>query len=109
MFKHVANKEASVAFSNAFHEKKMKMDYHAIPYAIFTHPQIASVGLTETEAKKDHDILIGKSSYSSTARGIAMMEQQGFAKVILDRQNGRILGFHIIGPYASILIQEVIN
>lgn len=109
MFKHVANKEASVAFNNAVHDNKIKMDYSAIPYAIFTHPQIASIGMTETEAKKDHDILVGKAFYSDTAKGIAMMEQQGFAKSILEKQSGKILGFHIIGPYAPILIQEVIN
>lgn len=109
MFKHVANREASVTFYNAVHNNKMKMDYHAIPYAIFTHPQIASVGVTEAIAKIDHDIFVGVAFYSSTAKGIAMMEQQGFAKAIVDKQNGRILGFHIIGPYAPILIQEVIN
>jgi dihydrolipoamide dehydrogenase len=85
------------------------MDYHAIPYAVFSHPQIASVGLTEEQAKEKHDVLVGKAMYSSVAMGIAMTEQNGFAKVILERKSGRILGFHIIGPYATILIQEVIN
>lgn len=109
MFKHVANEEASIAFNNAVHDHKVEMNYHAIPYAIFSHPQIASVGMSEAEAKKNHDILVGKAFYSDTAKGVAMMEQQGFAKAIVDKESGKILGFHIIGPYAPILIQEVIN
>jgi mycothione reductase len=109
MFKHVVNQEASLVARNIVHEHKAKMEYQAIPYAVFSHPQIASVGLTEEQAKKKYDVLVGKASYSSVAYGIAMMDQNGFAKVILERKTGRILGFHIIGPYATILIQEVIN
>jgi mycothione reductase len=109
MFKHVANREASLVSHNIVHDQKAKMEYHAIPYAVFSHPQIASVGLTEEQAKKKYDVLVGKTMYSSAAMGLAMMEQNGFTKVILDRKSGRILGFHIIGPDATILIQEVIN
>jgi len=109
MFKHVANREASLVSHNIVHDTKAKMDYHAIPYAVFSHPQIASVGLTEDQAREKYDVLVGKAVYSSVAMGIVMMEQNGFAKVILERKSGRILGFHIIGPYATILIQEVIN
>ncbi len=109
MFKHVANEEAAVAWNNAFHEKKTKIDYQVIPYAIFTHPEIAAVGLTEEEAKKHSEILIGTARYSDVAKGEAMMEQEGFAKAIIEKHAGKILGFHIIGPHASLLIQEVIN
>jgi len=109
MFKHVANEEASVVWRNAFHEKKTKMDYQAIPYAVFTYPEIAAVGLTEAEAKKHHQILVGTARYADVAKGDAMMEYDGFAKAIVEKQTGKILGFHIIGPYAPMLIQEVIN
>ncbi len=109
MFKHVANEEAVVAWRNAFHEKKMKMDYQVIPYAVFTYPEIAVVGLTEAEAKKHHQILVGMARYADVAKGDAMMEYEGFAKAIVEKQTGKILGFHIIGPYAPMLIQEVIN
>jgi mycothione reductase len=109
MFKHVANEEAAVAWRNAFHDHKMKMDYHAIPYAVFTYPEIASVGMTEEEAKKNNKILLGRAQYSDVAKGEAMMEYDGFTKAIVDKETGKILGFHIIGPYAPMLIQEVIN
>ena len=69
MFKHVANEEATVAWRNAFHENKTKMDYHTIPYAVFTYPEIAAVGLTEEEAKKNHPILVGTARYTDVAKG----------------------------------------
>ncbi|MBS3815411.1 MAG: dihydrolipoyl dehydrogenase [Hadesarchaea archaeon] len=109
MFKHVANHEVEIAWHNAFADHNREVDYHAVPYAVFTHPQIAGVGLTVDEAKKDHDILVGKHKYKDTARGYAMGDVEGFCKIIVDKNEGEILGTHIIGPHASILIQEVIN
>jgi len=76
---------------------------------VFTYPQIAGVGLTEREAKKNHQILIGKANYQDVAKGEAMVELDGFTKAIVNREDGKILGFHIIGPYAPILVQEVVN
>jgi mycothione reductase len=109
MFKHVANEEASVAWRNAVHDHKTEMDYHTIPYAVFTYPEISAVGMTEDEAKKNNKILVGSARYSDVAKGGAMMEHDGFTKAIVDKQSRKILGFHIIGPYAPMLIQEVIN
>jgi mycothione reductase len=109
MFTHVANVEASLAADNAVHGGKIKMDYSAAPHAVYSHPQIASVGMTEEAAKKAHKVLVGKAKYSDVAQGEAMMEKNGFAKAIVEADTRKILGFHIIGPYAPILIQEVIN
>jgi dihydrolipoamide dehydrogenase len=109
MFTHVANREASLVAHNAFHNSSLKIDYNTAPHAIYSHPQIASVGLTETQARKSHDVLVGKAKYLDTAKGEAMAEEEGFAKAIIDKETGHILGFHIIGPYAPILIQEVVN
>jgi len=110
MFKHVANYEAEIAWHNAVHEHKVKMDYSAAPHAVFTHPQVASAGLKEAEAKqKGYKILVGKAFYKDTAQGAAMGEPEGFVKVIVEQETGKILGGHIIGPFASILIQEIIN
>ena len=112
MFRHVANREALIAFNNAVHEGKQKMDYSAVPHAIFTYSEIASVGLREEDARAQYGaeaLLVGSAAYSDVAMGDAMMETAGFAKAILDRKKGNILGFHIIGPHASILVQEVIN
>jgi len=109
MFTHVANKEATLAVSNAVHGTKLEMDYSAAPHAVYSYPQIASVGLTQEKAVKDHDILVGKTKYSDVAKGEAMMEKEGFAKAVVEKNSGKILGFHIIGPYAPELIQEVVN
>lgn len=109
MFTHVANMEASLVADNAIHGSKLKMDYNAAPHAVYSYPQIASVGLTEEAAGSAHKILVGKAKYSDVAQGDAMMEENGFAKAIVEANTRKILGFHIIGPYAPILIQEVID
>ena len=109
MFTHLANREAVLAADNAIHGSRIKMDYGAAPHAVYSHPQIASVGLTEEAARKAHRVLVGRAKYSDVAKGEAMMEENTFAKAVVEADTGKILGFHIIGPYAPILIQEVIN
>jgi mycothione reductase len=112
MFRHTANHEAELAWQNAIHGKKNRMNYLTVPHAVFSWPEIASVGLTEEQAVKlmgKENLLVGKGMYSEVARGEAMMETEGFAKAIVHRKSGKILGYHIIGSQASILIQEVVN
>jgi mycothione reductase len=109
MFTHMANREAAIAAHNAFHEASLEVDYNAVPHAVYSYPQIASVGLREEDAKKDHEIIVGRAMYSDVAKGEAMMEKEGFAKAIVEKDTDKILGFHVIGPYAPELIQEVVN
>jgi mycothione reductase len=90
--------------------KNIEMIVGCHSHAVFAYPQIASVGLTEDDARKlSENVLVGKAYYRDVARGLAMMENHGFAKAVLQKDTGKILGFHIIGPHASILIQEVVN
>jgi mycothione reductase len=109
MFRHAANRESDIVWHNSMHGGKEKLDFHTVPHAVFTYPQIASVGMGEAEAKKVHEILVGKSVYSEVAKGVAMREDECFAKAIVEKKTWKILGFHIIGPYAPILIQEVVD
>lgn len=109
MFTHAGDKAAEIAWNNATHRKKIRMDFESVPHAVFTCPQVASVGLTEQAAAQDHKILVGRARYADTVMGEAMIEEKGLAKAIVEKKTGRILGFHIIGPHASILIQEVVN
>jgi dihydrolipoamide dehydrogenase len=112
MFRHSANEEAELAWHNAIHGKKSRINYLTVPHAVFSYPEIASVGLTEEQAIKligKKELLVGKAMYTDVARGEAMMETEGFAKAVVLRKSGKILGYHIIGPQASILIQEVVN
>ena len=109
MFRHMANREAEIVAQNAFYGTNIKVDYSAVPHAVYSHPQAASVGMTEVQAREGHNVLIGRMKYFDIAKGEAMMEKEGFAKAIVEKGSNRILGFHIIGPYAPELIQEVVN
>lgn len=112
LFKHVANYESRVVFYNAVLKKNVKVDYGAVPHAVFSYPEIASVGLKEKEAIEmygEENVLIGFKKYEDTAKGKAMDVKDFFVKVILEKNTDRILGAHIIGPHASILIQEIVN
>ncbi len=112
MFKHKANYESLIVYYNAILKRKVKVDYHAVPHAVFAYPEVASVGLKEKEAIERYGkdrVLIGIHRYQDTAKGEAMNVKDYFVKVIVERENMKILGAHIIGPYASILIHEIIN
>lgn len=110
LFKHSANLESEYVYRNAFYpSKKKRIDYAAMPHAIFSSPQIAGVGMTEQELKKRKmDYAVGKYYSRDTGMGAALDEKDGFVKVLADRRTRKILGCHIIGPDASTLIHEVI-
>lgn len=111
MFTHAGDKETRIAWHNATHDEKMRMDFDSVPHAIFSHPQVAGVGLTERQARQRYgdNVLVGMASYSDVTKGIVMQEKAGFAKAIAEKKTRRLLGFHILGPLAGILIQEVAN
>jgi dihydrolipoamide dehydrogenase len=109
MFTHAGDHEAELAWHNAMNRKKLPMDFQNVPHAVYTAPQIASIGLTEKKAREKYEVLVGKAAYSDTVMGEAMLEHNGFAKAVVEKGSGRILGFHIVGPHAAILIQEVVN
>ncbi len=109
MFTHAGDMERRAAWHNATNRKKISVDLNLVPHAVFTRPQIASIGLTEAQAAQSHDILVGRANYSDVVMGDAMMEKESFAKAIVEKKTEKILGFHIIGPEAAILIQEVVN
>ncbi len=110
LFKHSANLEADVCAYNAFHpETKMKVNYLAMPHAVFASPQIAGVGVTEQELKKQKiPYKVGTYKYIRTGMGKALEDEDGFVKVLADPATKKILGCHIIGTDASTLIHEVI-
>jgi len=109
MFTHAGDREAELAWHNATKRKKLPMDFQNVPHAVYTSPQVASIGLTEKKARENHEVQVGRAEYSDTVMGEAMLERSGFAKAVVEKGSGRILGFHIIGPHAAILIQEVVN
>ena len=109
--KHVANAEAQVAFWNIAHPDDLRsIDYKAVPAAVFSNPQVASVGLTEQAARATgRDVVIGRRDYAGTAYGWALEDLTSFCKVLVDRATGLVVGAHVIGPQAATLIQPLIQ
>ena len=115
--KHVANHEARVVQHNLLRGAwggdpagLHRTDHRFVPSAVFTDPQIATVGLTEAEARDaGYDISVKIQDYGNVAYGWAMEDTEGFCKLIADRSTGLLLGAHIIGSQASTVIQPLIQ
>ncbi|WP_435173735.1 mycothione reductase [Gordonia hongkongensis] len=112
--KHVANHEQRVVQANLLKGWDATdldaFDHRYVPAAVFTHPQIAAVGLTEDEAREaGRDFAVKVQAYGDVAYGWAMEDTTGFCKLIAERGTGRLLGAHLIGPQAPTVIQPVIQ
>ena len=113
--KHVANHEARVVSHNLLHPDALHAsDHRYVPAAVFTRPQIATVGLTEEQAlaraeKTGSRVAVAVQQYGSTAYGWAMEDTTGIVKVLAEKDTGIILGAHIMGHEASNLIQPIIQ
>jgi dihydrolipoamide dehydrogenase len=106
MLAHKASKEGEVVAEVIAGHKAAK-DWVAIPAAIFTDPEIATVGLSEQQAKeKGLDVRIGKFPFAALGRAMAVNETDGFIKVVADTTTHELLGVHIVGPEATDLISE---
>jgi dihydrolipoamide dehydrogenase len=103
---HKASKEGLVAASVIAGSNEI-LDYRAMPAAIFSDPEIASVGLTEEQAKaQGYELKIGKFPFAASGRALSMNEPDGFVKMITDAKTDELLGVHMIGPEVSELIAE---
>ncbi len=109
--KHVANHEERVVAHNLAHPDDLRAsDHRFVPAAVFTHPQLASVGLTEQEARASGRRYVTKiQDYGSTAYGWAMEDGTSVAKLIADPGSGQLIGAHLMGEQASTLIQPLIQ
>lgn len=108
MFKHSGDYEGEVMIDNVVHEKERDADFTALPHAVFTEPQIGAVGTTEATLDDDGtEYVVGKANFTDTAMSRALKLDGGFAKVLADPDSGEILGAHIIGHEASLLIHEL--
>jgi len=109
MFRHTANYESDVVWMNAFTDDKHPADYHAVPHAVFGYPQVAGVGMVEEEAQAaGYEILVGRARYTDVTMGYAMAEEDSLVKVVVDQETRRILGCHIVGSQAAILVQQIV-
>jgi len=104
---HVASAQGIVAVSNAL-GKAAKMDYSAVPSAIFTDPEIGSVGMREKDAQeKGMEVVVGRFPYAASGKAIGMGETDGFAQIVADLSTDRVLGCSIVGAHATDLLGEV--
>jgi dihydrolipoamide dehydrogenase len=106
MLAHKASKEGEIVAEIIAGHKAAK-DWVGIPGAIFTDPEIATVGLTEAQAKeKGIEITVGKFPFAALGRAMAVAETDGFFKIVADKKTHEVLGVHIVGPSATDLISE---
>jgi dihydrolipoamide dehydrogenase len=106
MLAHVAFREGIVAVEN-ISGKEVLMDYKVVPNCVFSLPEVASVGLTEEEARKKYDqIKVSKFPYLANGKALGMGETEGMVKIIADSDTSELLGLHILGAHASDLIAE---
>jgi dihydrolipoamide dehydrogenase len=108
MFRHTANYESQVVWYNINNKEKAQVDEHAIPSAVYTYPTVGSVGLTEAEVKsRGISYLVGFARYSDVAKGTAMGDDYGLVKVLVEKGSQQVLGAHIAGKQADLLVQQI--
>ncbi len=106
---HKASHEGIVCVEHIAGEGHHTIDYDNVPNCTYCHPEVASVGLTEEQAKEQgHDIQVGKFPWVGVGRAVASGHAEGFIKVIRDKKYSEILGAHIVGPHATELIAEFV-
>jgi dihydrolipoamide dehydrogenase len=103
---HVAYAEAVVAVDRILGEEPVPVDYGKVPWVVYTHPEVAWSGMTEAEAREaGYDVEVHKHSMAGNGRAMILGETDGLVKVVAQR-GGPILGFHMVGPWASELMHE---
>jgi mycothione reductase len=109
--KHVANHEARVVRHNLAHpDEPIATDHRFVPSAVFTDPQVASVGLTEAQCRlRGLDYAVAVQEYADVAYGWALEDTTGFCKVLAEKGTGWLLGAHVFGRQASTVIQPLIQ
>jgi len=111
MFRHSVNLEGEYLFRTTVQEELDEpVDYGAMPFAVFSSPQVAGVGETEEQlVARGADYVVGHRDYAASAMGQALRSEEGFVKLLVDRASRVILGCHIIGHEASVLIHQIIT
>ena len=103
----VAAQAAQNAVGNALNGRNQEIDLSAVPTAVFSDPQVASVGLKEAEARaQGFDVKVARLSFEDVPKAAAIHDTRGLIKMIADRKTDRVLGVHIVGPLAADIIHE---
>ena len=105
---HVASAMGVVCAENIAGAETVSLDFRMMPRAIYCHPQVASFGLTEAQAREEgYEIKVGRFNFIANGKALGLGEGSGFAKIISDAKYGEILGAHLIGPEVSELLPEL--
>ena len=107
MLAHVATAEGETAAVNCV-GKQHRMDYRSVPRGVYTSPEVASVGMTEAEAKAKYgELEIGRFPFVGCGKALVINETEGFVKIISEKKYGEVVGAAILGPHATDLINEI--
>jgi len=108
-FTRVCQEEAKVAFANAFHQAGLRMRRDPLPHAVFTDPEVGSVGLSERAAREQgHDVIAGLVPFERIEKAELIGETKGFIKYVADRDTHRLLGCHVVGYQAADLVYDAV-
>lgn len=106
---HVASAEGNLAVANIVKGEKRQMEYKAVPNCVYTIPEVASVGLTEQEAKdKGYDVVVGRANFRIFGKAMAIGEIDGFVKIVGEKKYGELLGVHMIGPHVTDMVAAAV-
>ena len=109
MLAHAAHAEGDAAIASILGEKPRPVDYNAVPRATYTRPEVASIGLTEEEAREGgRAVQVGKFSFRANAKALIQGETEGVTKFVADEKTGELLGVHLAGPHVTELISEAV-
>jgi dihydrolipoamide dehydrogenase len=105
---HVASAQGIICAENIAGEETITLDYRMMPRATYCHPQVASFGLTEAQAKEEgYEVKVGRFPFQANGKSLGLGESGGFVKIVTDVKYGEILGAHMIGPEVSELLPEL--
>src|SRR5690625_462958 len=104
---HVASHEGIIAVEHMANQQPVPIDYNSVPTCIYSNPEVASVGMTEKQAKAEgFDIKIGKFPFQAIGKALVYGESDGFVKIIADKSTEDLLGVHMVGPQVTDMISE---
>ncbi|MFC4182091.1 dihydrolipoyl dehydrogenase [Saccharococcus thermophilus] len=104
---HVASHEGIVAVEHIAGQNPSPIDYTMISKCVYSRPEVASVGLTEEEAKaKGYDVKVGKFPFKAIGKALVFGEAEGFVKIVADQKTNDLLGVHMVGPHVTDMISE---
>lgn len=105
---HAATAQGTRVVENIIKGESVPSDISFVPNAIYTHPEIASIGITEKEAAERGEIHVGRFPFTACGKAVCIGEKDGFIKIVTDAATDKILGVHIIGAHATDLIAEAV-